>query len=44
MALDGSGSQRLLAGRLTINNWKGRWNYDVKRLVAGTSYEAEAWP
>src|ERR1700722_13382155 len=29
---------------LTINNWKGRWNYDVKRLVAGTSYEAEAWP
>ena len=29
---------------LTINKWKGRWNYDVKRLVAGTSYEAEAWP
>jgi glutamate--cysteine ligase len=29
---------------LTINNWKGRWNYDVKRLVEGTSYEAEAWP
>ncbi|HVN26903.1 MAG TPA: glutamate-cysteine ligase family protein [Candidatus Binataceae bacterium] len=28
---------------LTINSWKGRWNYDVKRLVAGTSYEAEAW-
>jgi len=29
---------------LTISKWKGRWNYDVKRLVAGTSYEAEAWP
>jgi len=29
---------------LTINKWKGHWNYDVKRLVAGTSYEAEAWP
>jgi glutamate--cysteine ligase len=29
---------------LTINKWKGRWNYDVKRLVAGTSYEAESWP
>jgi glutamate--cysteine ligase len=29
---------------LTINNWKGRWNYNVKRLVEGTSYEAEAWP
>ena len=29
---------------LTINKWKGRWNYDIKRLVAGTSYEAEAWP
>jgi glutamate--cysteine ligase len=29
---------------LTIDKWKGRWNYDVKRLVAGTSYEAEAWP
>jgi glutamate--cysteine ligase len=29
---------------LTIDKWKGRWNYDVKRLVDGTSYEAEAWP
>jgi glutamate--cysteine ligase len=29
---------------LTIDKWKGRWNYDVKRLVEGTSYEAEAWP
>jgi glutamate--cysteine ligase len=29
---------------LTINKWKGRWNYDIKRLVEGTSYEAEVWP
>ncbi len=29
---------------LTIERWKGRWNYDVKRLVEGCSYEAEAWP
>src|SRR5262249_31367268 len=29
---------------LTIERWKGRWNYDVKRLVEGTSYEAEVWP
>ena len=27
---------------LSIENWKGRWNYDVGRLVEGTSYEAEA--
>jgi glutamate--cysteine ligase len=27
---------------LAIANWKGRWNYDVRRLVEGTSYEAEA--
>ena len=27
---------------LTINHWKGRWNYDVHRLVEGCSYEAEA--
>jgi glutamate--cysteine ligase len=27
---------------LTIDHWKGRWNYDVQRLIAGTSYEAEA--
>jgi len=27
---------------LSIENWKGRWNYDVARLVEGTSYEAEA--
>lgn len=29
---------------LTVERWKGRWNYDVKRLVEGCSYEAEAWP
>ncbi len=28
---------------LTIQHWKGRWNYDVHRLVEGCSYEAEAW-
>jgi glutamate--cysteine ligase len=28
---------------LTIDRWKGQWNYDVKRLVEGCSYEAEAW-
>jgi glutamate--cysteine ligase len=27
---------------LTIERWKGRWNYDVNRLVEGCSYEAEA--
>src|SRR5579863_4819410 len=27
---------------LTIERWKGRWNYDVRRLVEGCSYEAEA--
>ncbi|HKV55804.1 MAG TPA: glutamate-cysteine ligase family protein [Candidatus Binataceae bacterium] len=27
---------------LTIEHWKGRWNYDVQRLVEGCSYEAEA--
>jgi gamma-glutamylcysteine synthetase len=27
---------------LTIDRWKGRWNYDVHRLVEGCSYEAEA--
>jgi glutamate--cysteine ligase len=29
-------------GALTIERWKGRWNYDVRRLVEGCSYEAEA--
>src|ERR1019366_341336 len=27
---------------LLIEHWKGRWNYDVGRLVEGSSYEAEA--
>jgi len=27
---------------LLIENWKGRWNDDVGRMVAGSSYEAEA--
>jgi glutamate--cysteine ligase len=27
---------------LTIDRWKGRWNYEVSRLVAATSYESEA--
>lgn len=27
---------------LAIERWKGQWNYDVKRLVNGCSYEAEA--
>jgi glutamate--cysteine ligase len=26
---------------LTIERWKGRWNYDVQRLVEGCSYQAE---
>ena len=26
---------------LTIERWKGRWNYDVQRLVEGTAYGAE---
>ncbi len=28
----------------TIDRWKGRWNYDVTRLVKECSYEAEVWP
>jgi glutamate--cysteine ligase len=27
---------------LTIERWKGRWNYDVHRLVEACSYDAEA--
>jgi len=27
---------------LTIDRWKGRWNYDVNRLVEGCAYESEA--
>lgn len=28
---------------LAIERWKGRWNYDVHRLVEGCAYQAEAW-
>ncbi|HYB89728.1 MAG TPA: glutamate-cysteine ligase family protein [Candidatus Binataceae bacterium] len=28
---------------LTIDRWKGHWNYEVKRLVDGCSYDAEAF-
>jgi hypothetical protein len=28
---------------LTIDRWKGRWNYDVRRLVEDCSYRAEGW-
>jgi glutamate--cysteine ligase len=27
---------------LTIERWKGRWNYDIGRLVEGASYESKA--
>ncbi len=27
---------------LTVEQWKGRWNYDLKRLVEECSYQAEA--
>ncbi|HZP44175.1 MAG TPA: glutamate--cysteine ligase [Candidatus Binataceae bacterium] len=27
--------------RLTIEQWKGRWNYDVQRMIAACSYQAE---
>ncbi len=26
---------------MVVARWKGPWNYDLRRLVAGTSYEAE---
>jgi len=29
-------------GSLVIERWKGPWNYDVKRLVQGSSYDSEA--
>ncbi len=28
---------------LTVEQWKGRWNYDLTRLVEGCSYEAREW-
>ena len=26
---------------LVVARWKGPWNYEMRRLVAGTSYEGE---
>jgi gamma-glutamylcysteine synthetase len=26
---------------LVIEQWKGRWNYEIGRLVEGSSYQAE---
>ena len=34
--------QGVTPASLTIERWKGPWNYEVKRLVAGCSYGAEA--
>ncbi|MGO9453481.1 MAG: glutamate--cysteine ligase [Candidatus Binataceae bacterium] len=34
--------QGVTQASLCIERWKGQWNYDVKRLVDGCSYEAEA--
>ncbi len=35
--------QGLTQAGLTIERYKGRWNYDMRRLVEGCSYEAENW-
>ncbi len=34
--------QGVTQASLTIERWKGPWNYDVKRMAEGCSYEAEA--
>src|SRR5262249_40075808 len=34
--------QGITQASLTIDRWKGQWNYDVKRLVDGCAYQAEA--
>ena len=34
--------QGVTPGSLTIERWKGPWNYDVKRLIEGCSYDSEA--
>ncbi len=34
--------QGITPASLTIERWKGQWNYDVKRMVEATSYESEA--
>lgn len=28
---------------VVVARWKGAWNYDMRRLVAGTSYDQEDW-
>jgi glutamate--cysteine ligase len=33
--------QGLTQASIAIERWKGAWNYDVKRMVTGSSYEAE---
>jgi gamma-glutamylcysteine synthetase len=27
---------------LVINRWKGEWNYDVNRMIAGCAYDPES--
>ncbi|HTR60981.1 MAG TPA: glutamate-cysteine ligase family protein [Candidatus Binataceae bacterium] len=34
--------QGVSCGSLIVDRWKGPWNYDVKRLVQGCSYDSEA--
>jgi len=33
--------QGVSCGSLIVDRWKGPWNYDVKRLVQGCSYDSE---
>jgi glutamate--cysteine ligase len=33
--------QGMTAASIAIERWKGAWNYDVGRMVAGSSYDAE---
>jgi glutamate--cysteine ligase len=33
--------QGITPAGLTIAQWKGQWNYDVRRMVDGTSYESQ---
>ena len=34
--------QGVSGGSLIVDRWKGAWNYDVKRLIQGCSYDSEA--
>jgi glutamate--cysteine ligase len=34
--------QGVSCGSLIVDRWKGAWNYDVKRLIQGCSYDSEA--